>query len=1180
MKHFQNLSLLLLAAFALQGGTAGAAGHLQYEENKGQWSNNVQFKADLTEGRIFAEKDKLTYVFYSHNDLQLAHDRSLSRDQSMVNSENTIIHCHAMKMSFVNASSEVSLTATEQLEGKFNYFLGNDPSKWASDVNAYSTVYYSGLYHGIDMKLYSNEQNTEYDFIVNPGIDASQINMLFEGVNSISLAGSNLQIVTSINTMTQLAPFAYQMINGNQVAVSCNYVLNGNNVSFSLGSYDANLPLVIDPVLVASTYMGSTVDSWGQCAGHDDAGNVLSSGRCFGTGYPVTVGAFQTAFSGAQDMSISKMNPTGSARVYVTYLGGSSTDYAQNMFSTSNGDLYVYGSTMSSNFPVTAGCYDNTYNGSYDIVITHFNSTGSALVGSTYVGGTGSDGNGVISTTGQDPARGQVIANQAGEAFVASFTSSTNFPYTVGAYSTVNHGAQDGVVFKLNANCSALMWSTSIGGNGNDGPFSIALTSAGNVVTGGTTASNNFPTTAGSYRTTYQGGLYDGFISILSGNGATLIASTFYGNSGQDAGMCVDVDANDNVYLAGNNSIALPISTGAYGNANSGNFIAELNPTLTTLVMQTVIGNGTLTSHNVINGFLVDNCGAIYLAGFAASGYPTTSNALYTSSNIGTYHLVILAPNASSLVYGTYYAGSHTHGGASDLDKNGIVYQNECIIGGFPTLPGSYATTNTSNVFQNAVFKIDNQGSSVTASASLSSTSQVSSTSGCAPFSVNFYNNSNGNSYIWDFGDGSPTVTTSNASHTYTTAGNYTAMLIAFGTGTCNGSDTAYLTINVSEVTLGISPNTSVCLGGSVTLSVTGANTYVWSPSTYLSSTTDSIVVSTPAATTTYTVVGTDLNGCTGSATVTVTSNTPPSAVITPGGPIQSCNGTVLHATQGTGYTYQWFDNGNPITGATVDSLVLTSSGNYTVLITDANGCSDTSIPVSVTQGVGPVVSVAATGGSCGAGVILIGYSGAPIILTATAPGAVSYTWSTGATTQSITVTLAGTYTVVAYDINGCPSTGPGGTFTVTGINVACGHNGDKVILCHVPPGNPNNPQTICVAASAIPSHLANHPGDCIGPCSLYYPRSVNELMAVVEEAEFFVEAYPNPSSSSFALHLIASPDESVNVNIYDVTGRLIETYKNVTENTQIGTNLSVGMYSADVSQGENHKVLQIVKIN
>jgi hypothetical protein len=332
----------------------------------------------------------------------------------------------------------------------------------------------------------------------------------------------------------------------------------------------------------------------------------------------------------------------------------------------------------------------------------------------------------------------------------------------------------------------------------------------------------------------------------------------------------------------------------------------------------------------------------------------------------------------------------------------------------------------------------------------------------------------------------------------------------------------------------------------------------------------------------TYTCNISDASGCNfAMEIVTISNNPPPTATVTPAGPIQSCSGnpTVLHSNTGIGYMYQWYLNGNPIGGATLDSIAAGVSGDYTVIITDAFGCTATSNLVQVVQGIGPVVTIASSGGTCNSGVIVIGYPGAPVVLTVSGTGAVSYLWSTGATTQSITVTSPGIYTAVGYDANGCPSASAAAD-TVVAISAVCGHNNNKVILCHVPPGNPNNPQTICVAASAIPSHLANHPGDCIGPCSLYYAPRYSEVLNEIEQVGFFAEAYPNPSSHGFALHLIVAPDESVMVNIHDVTGRIVETYTNVTEQTQIGTKLAAGTYNAEVVQGENRQILHLVKTN
>jgi hypothetical protein len=278
-------------------------------------------------------------------------------------------------------------------------------------------------------------------------------------------------------------------------------------------------------------------------------------------------------------------------------------------------------------------------------------------------------------------------------------------------------------------------------------------------------------------------------------------------------------------------------------------------------------------------------------------------------------------------------------------------------------------------------------------------------------------------------------------------------------------------------------------------------------------------------------------------------------------------------------YSYSW--STTPVqNGATATGL---GAGTYTCSIVDACGSAAAQI-ATIGSTPGDSVVVDQSGGNCNAGVLTSPFPGSPIILTATVYNGTApyvYLWSDGETTASISVTTAGTYSVAVTDANGC-TTPPsaGSSVAVSAVNVACGHNGDKIILCHVPPGNPGNPQTICVSASAIPSHLANHPGDCVGPCSLYYAPRYSEVLNQIDERGFFAEAYPNPSSKGFQLHMIIAPDVAVLVHIYDVTGRIVETYNNVTEQTILGSKLAEGMYSADVIQGDNHQMLNLVKTN
>ncbi|HLG34182.1 MAG TPA: T9SS type A sorting domain-containing protein [Bacteroidia bacterium] len=390
----------------------------------------------------------------------------------------------------------------------------------------------------------------------------------------------------------------------------------------------------------------------------------------------------------------------------------------------------------------------------------------------------------------------------------------------------------------------------------------------------------------------------------------------------------------------------------------------------------------------------------------------------------------------------------------------------------------------------------------------------------------------------------------------------------------CTGTSAPItITVNPNPVPV-ITPDgpISFCIGGNVNLDGGTWVAYSWSG---LGETTSSINVS---QTRTVDVTVTDANGCVGtSAPLTVTVNPLPPAVVTPAGPVLICsnNPATLSANTAPGYTYQWYNNAVEIPGATSSDYIASATGLYSVRIIDANGCTSLSNEVQVIQGVGPVVTIVASPGiGCLLNTIFIGYGPQDITLTAMPPAA-AYLWSTGATTQSISVTEQGNYSVIAYDINGCPSPSPGILSPpINIVDIRCGHDLRKIILCHVPEGNFDNPQTICIGEPAIEPHLRLHRWDCLGPCSLYYNRST-----VIDVGNFYVIPTPNPFDNAFTLHILTT--EYVNaviVNVFDVTGRLVEHHADVNEQTEIGATLKAGVYIAEVRQGDNRQVLQIVK--
>jgi len=318
-----------------------------------------------------------------------------------------------------------------------------------------------------------------------------------------------------------------------------------------------------------------------------------------------------------------------------------------------------------------------------------------------------------------------------------------------------------------------------------------------------------------------------------------------------------------------------------------------------------------------------------------------------------------------------------------------------------------------------------------------------------------------------------------------------------------------------------------------------------------------------------------DVTGCSGTATEAITVNPLPTAAITPAGPLSICGtGSVtLSANTGAGYSYQWYLNNAIIPGATSSQFIVNSVGSYKVQVT-LNGCSSFSQVVDVLQSnSGPVVTITSSAPlGCQNG-IYIGYGIQSDTLTANAPGAVSYLWSNGSTSQSIIVSSPGIFSVTAWDASGCESQQTNQS-QITVVDIRCGNNLNKVILCHVPPGNPGNSQTICIAPQAVPAHLANHPGDCLGPCS-----STQRLMDPTLFDNEKASVYPNPFNHSFMLHHDFDNGEPVQMIIRDITGRIIESFTKVTNDSEFGINLSLGIYLVEIFTPGKKEILKVTKI-
>lgn len=363
---------------------------LDFIENKGQWTPEARFMAQVPGGSVFVTDHGFVYNYYNQEDINKAigHDKDGHEHQGTTGGE--MIRFHAYKVHFEGASPDVRYTRSEQRSNYNNYFLGNDPGRWAGRVGLFGKVLQQDIYAGIDMAVYSQGQSMKYDFLVAPGANPAQIALRFEGVSPRLSPTGDLIIKTSVNEIKEQAPYSYQLINGRTVAVKCVYALEGGKLHFSFpDGYDAQYPLVIDPVLVFATYSGGTQSSfYSFSTTYDSDGGLIAGSQAYGAGWPATTGAFQLAFSGIQDVAINKYNATGTNLIFSTYYGGTNIELPHAMKMNDQDELVVVGSTTSTNLPVTAGAYDNSLDGLTDMFVAHFSSDGTALLGATYIGGT------------------------------------------------------------------------------------------------------------------------------------------------------------------------------------------------------------------------------------------------------------------------------------------------------------------------------------------------------------------------------------------------------------------------------------------------------------------------------------------------------------------------------------------------------------------------------------------------------------------------------------------------------------------------------------------------------------------------------------------------------------------------------------------------------------------------
>ncbi|MDR2963651.1 MAG: gliding motility-associated C-terminal domain-containing protein [Bacteroidales bacterium] len=738
-----------------------------FSENKNQWQQSVLYRAQLYGGLMYAEKNCLTYQFYdtqaahSHaglqdEELELSHEelqasleeftkfgtqslierKKLERNQHHQEHEHNaaqVKKSHAYKVYFVGMNAGVIVQAYEREAGVENYFIGNNPKTWARNVASYKKIQYKDIYKHTDLYMYDAHGTLKYDFVVYPGGNPTKIKLRYDGVKRLHIDQSgNLTITTSVNSVVEQKPFAFQIIAGDTVEIPCSYSLQGFELSYNVASYNKNYTLFIDPELIFSTYTGSTSDNWGFTATYDHNNNVYAGGIVESFGYPVNTGAMQTNYGGGSwDVGIIKYDPSGSKRLYATYLGGTSAEMPHSLIVNSKNELLILGTTGSANFPTRGAIqstfaggksiiYDNTidFSNGVDMFVARLSADGSQLLSSTFMGGSGNDGlnydgeydleygNGYLYYNYGDGARGEIMVDNHDNVYVASTTFSQNFP-TKNAFQSTSGGSQDGVVFKLNAAMTNLEWSSYIGGSDKDAAYSITIDNDDNVFVTGGTCSPAMKVAFNGFIPSRIGGTVDAFLIKLNQSG-NFQAGTYFGSNRYDQAHFVRSNSLGNIFLFGQTTAtgSTLIYNAKFQQPGSGQFLASFSNDLSSLNWSTVFGSGIGTPNITPTAFEVDICNRIYLAGcgrewpdpsknigwyfddhfgymrYDGAGWrmvqgtknmPITPNAYQDYTDGKDFYIMVIDDDANALEYATYF-GEINYGGIVSYD--GLYYTN------------------------------------------------------------------------------------------------------------------------------------------------------------------------------------------------------------------------------------------------------------------------------------------------------------------------------------------------------------------------------------------------------------------------------------------------------------------------------------------------------------------------
>jgi len=652
---------------------------LSFEVNRGQADNAVKY---LSRGKGYT-----LFLTSTEAVLSLRRGSPMGRQSIAGNrreaNESQGIADDVVRLKLLGSNTDPKITGLDELPGKSNYLVGNNPAKWQRDLPNYVKIRVDDVYEGIDLLYYGNQRQLEFDWIVASGADPKVIRFSVDGKSSLKIDARGDLIMDEKRDLCLRRPLIYQQRNGARTEIAGGYILLGKRrVGIQVGTYDTSLPLVIDPAISYSTYLGGSNEDAGYGIAVDSLGNAYVTGTTASSNFPTANPAQAANGGGTYDAFVAKLNASGSALVYSTYLGGGGLDEGFGIAVDSMGNAYVTGHTSSTDLP-TVNPYQAAYGGgTSDAFVAKLNSSGNGLYYSTYLGGSGDyeDGNGIA-------------VDSSGNAYVTGRTYSVNFP-TANPYQAVYGGGGDAFVAKMSASGNELDYSTYLGGRAYEEGNAIAVDSSGNAYVTGFTSSTNFPT-----KNPYQAvsaGNDDVFITKLDASGNTLAYSTYFGGSNWEIGYGIAVDSSGNAYVAGRTTSTNLPTVNPYQAANGGYydvFVSKLDASGKGPLYSTYLGG---RYNDEAQGIAVNSSGEAYVTGYTYSAeFPTVDPfqaAINGTGLVGRMDAFVTKLDASgnSLALSSYLGGAYEDWGSGiALDAYGNAYVTG--LTGSTNFPTAYA---------------------------------------------------------------------------------------------------------------------------------------------------------------------------------------------------------------------------------------------------------------------------------------------------------------------------------------------------------------------------------------------------------------------------------------------------------------------------------------------------------